>query len=59
MLAVPNEQQLYKSYNYTDIFLLTLVWNIGVIGMAIFAAFLLLALVSKYLKARRQAVVAR
>lgn len=45
---LPNEQDLRTRINYTQAFALTMLWNIGLLGMLIAFLFILSFLVKKY-----------
>lgn len=41
MWMLPNEDYLRLYNNYTDMFMLTLIWNVAVFGMFIFGIFII------------------
>jgi hypothetical protein len=45
---LPNEDSLRTTHSYSDMFLLTLLWNIGLLGILITFIFLLFFILKKY-----------
>lgn len=48
MFNLPDLDKLEAGTSYTDIFMLTLLWNIGVFGMGVFAIFLVFLALKLY-----------
>lgn len=46
---LPNEDSLRTDHSYSDMFLLTVIWNIGLLGMLVVFLFLLFFILKKYL----------
>jgi len=48
MIDLPDLDKLEAGTSYTDIFMLTLVWNIGIFGAGIFILFLIFLCLKLY-----------
>lgn len=48
MFSLPNLDQITATTSYTDIFMLTALWNIGVVGMISFGLFLIFLVLKHY-----------
>lgn len=46
---LPNEESLRTTNNYSNMFMLTLLWNVGLFGILVALLFLLFYIVKKYL----------
>lgn len=46
---LPNEETVRENYNYTQAFAMTLVWNIGLLGMVVTVLFLAFLIAKKYM----------
>jgi hypothetical protein len=60
MFNLPDLDNLEAGTSYTDIFELTLVWNIGIYGMGAFVIFLIFLILKLYhLHKRKQVNISR
>lgn len=46
---LPNEESLRTTNNYSNMFMLTLLWNVGLFGILVALLFLLFYIIKKYL----------
>ena len=46
---LPNEETVRENYNYTQAFAMTLIWNIGLLGMLATIHFLAFLIAKKYM----------
>jgi hypothetical protein len=48
MFHLPNEEDLRTRVNYTEEFTLTLLWNVGLLGIVTTSLFLILLILKQY-----------